>query len=182
MEDAKFWTHVTFTDTCWLWHGAKTANGYGKTRRGGKTIGAHRWAYFLEYGELPPRPLVLDHTCGTPSCVRPAHLEPVTQGENLRRGPTTLIARNVAKTQCPQGHPYTLEKDGTRSCRECKMLRRNKGYGRGLDWRSHLTHCRHGHPFDEINTYIIPGVGRKCRACDRARHNANYISSQLRSR
>lgn len=28
------------------------------------------------------------------------------------------------------------------------------------------THCRWGHPFDEVNTYIIPSTGhRTCRAC-----------------
>jgi hypothetical protein len=32
-----------------------------------------------------PEDLVIDHKCRTPSCVNPDHLEPVTQGENLRR-------------------------------------------------------------------------------------------------
>lgn len=32
------------------------------------------------------------------------------------------------------------------------------------------THCRHGHPYDEANTYI-DGVGKRhCRTCDRERH------------
>ncbi len=27
--------------------------------------------------------------------------------------------------------------------------------------------CRNGHPWDEVNTYINPRVGRQCRECDR---------------
>lgn len=31
------------------------------------------------------------------------------------------------------------------------------------------THCKNGHPFDELNTYHIPSGGRQCRACRNAR-------------
>lgn len=32
------------------------------------------------------------------------------------------------------------------------------------------THCKHGHPFDEVNTYIYKNKNaRKCRACERLR-------------
>lgn len=32
------------------------------------------------------------------------------------------------------------------------------------------THCKHGHPFDEDNTYIVPSTGhRNCRTCHRQR-------------
>ena len=42
-----------------------------------------------------------------------------------------------------------------------------KGRGRGIN-RS-KTHCTHGHPFDEANTYV-DGIGhRNCRACHTAR-------------
>lgn len=29
------------------------------------------------------------------------------------------------------------------------------------------THCVHGHPFDEANTYLTPSGNRHCRICDR---------------
>lgn len=35
------------------------------------------------------------------------------------------------------------------------------------------THCVHGHPFDETNTYMHPSTGgRKCRACRSAAERA----------
>lgn len=34
------------------------------------------------------------------------------------------------------------------------------------------THCKHGHPFDEANTYIAKRGSRECRACNAARFRA----------
>jgi hypothetical protein len=52
--------------------------------------------------------------------VNPAHLEPVTQEENVRRGNADY---NHLKTHCPQGHPYdetnTILKPGRRRPRRC---------------------------------------------------------------
>ena len=84
---------------CWTWTGAVINTGYGCVRvggRAGKTLLAHRIAFLLAEGYLPPRPsyhgpghgkaLVLDHRCKNSSCVNPDHLEVVTNGENIRRG------------------------------------------------------------------------------------------------
>jgi hypothetical protein len=35
-----------------------------------------------------------------------------------------------------------------------------------------LTHCKHGHPFDEVNTIIKPNGCRACRRCVYARNRA----------
>ena len=32
-----------------------------------------------------------------------------------------------------------------------------------------LAHCKNGHPYDDLNTYIRPSGQRDCRACIRAR-------------
>ena len=37
------------------------------------------------------------------------------------------------------------------------------------------THCRHGHAFDDVNTYVCPGGKRRCRTCrvaERAQRSA----------
>ena len=43
-----------------------------------------------------------------------------------------------------------------------------RGMGRAAD-NARKTHCHRGHPFDKQNTYIVPGGGRQCRACNRER-------------
>lgn len=71
-----------------LWTGALDHGGYGRVsnKRGGSSL-AHRRVYERERGPVPPG-LVLDHLCSNPPCVNPDHLEPVTQGENVRRSVT----------------------------------------------------------------------------------------------
>ena len=133
--EERFWAKVDKTDGCWLWTGAKTKAGYGNVMWQGRNWVAHRVSYSLLVGPVPEG-LDLDHTChngdqscagglGCPHrcCVNPAHLEPVTRSVNLIRG-KTLIAEQVAKTHCPQGHPYDaantyVTKRGSRQCRIC---------------------------------------------------------------
>jgi len=40
--------------------------------------------------------------------------------------------------------------------------------------KARQTHCIHGHPFDEVNTYIAPNGTRKCMTCRRRVNNASY--------
>lgn len=106
---------------CWVWLGSKDRAGYGQTMYLGKVRRAHRVSYEVLVAPIPEG-LVLDHLCRNRSCVNPAHLEPVTQRENLRRG-DTLNAANVLKTHCPRGHPYSgdnLYRDPTHGFRRCR--------------------------------------------------------------
>lgn len=66
---------------CWLWTGSQDGKGYGKTGRGR----IHRIVYEELVGPIPDG-LQLDHLCRVRNCVNPAHLEPVTGRENVRRG------------------------------------------------------------------------------------------------
>lgn len=70
---------------CWPWRGVRTAGGYGCLRDGHRVRYAHRVACELLVGAIPDG-LVLDHLCRNRACLRPDHLEPVTNEENLRRG------------------------------------------------------------------------------------------------
>lgn len=43
------------------------------------------------------------------------------------------------------------------------------------------THCPAGHPYDEANTYITPGLGyRRCRACHAVRSQARRDAARAR--
>ena len=72
---------------CWLWLGCKTEKGYGLVNKPGHgKYRAHRFSYETFVGPIPEG-LVLDHLCRARACVRPDHLEPVTDLENKRRSP-----------------------------------------------------------------------------------------------
>ena len=88
-REAWFWARVTKGQGCWTFRGGRTHGGYGVFHFCGRLTRAHRLAYELVVGPIPDD-LVLDHLCRNAVCVNPAHLEPVTSGENTRRG---LISR-----------------------------------------------------------------------------------------
>lgn len=114
----RFWSKVDIgrPGECWLWTGTRATNGgYGRFFVAGRGVVAHRFAYEAQVGEIPEG-LTLDHTCGNPACVNPAHLEPVTFEENMRR------TRSTAPT-CPNGHARAehdgVDAAGRRFCRAC---------------------------------------------------------------
>lgn len=126
-----FWAKVDKTGDCWLWTAGRNRQGYGEfaTRQtdNPKTRVAHRIAYELVVGPIPEG-LVLDHLCRNPPCVNPAHVEPVTVGENTMRG-VGLAPQRARQTHCVNGHEYTPDntyiapKRGTRDCRTCRQIR-----------------------------------------------------------
>lgn len=125
----RFYPKIEFTETCWLWTGATLGRGYGVLGRGGAGAGnilAHRASYELFIGPIPDG-LTIDHLCRVKLCVRPEHLEAVSNRENNLRAPESIISRHLAATHCPSGHPYDaantyVSKIGDRKCRECGRL------------------------------------------------------------
>jgi hypothetical protein len=128
---ARFWQKVAIgAGGCWLWTG-NIGGRYGSIRWGKhpdgrfRTVKAHRLAYEMLVGPIPPG-LQLDHVvCDTPACVNPAHLKPSTARENVLRS-SNPFAINSRKTHCPKGHPYAgrnLRKKGARRiCRICTAM------------------------------------------------------------
>lgn len=79
----RFWQNVQKTDTCWLWTGSVSGNGYGTIYADGKREGAHRVAWMLANGAIP-NGLLVRHKCDNPICVRADHLELGTGADNMR--------------------------------------------------------------------------------------------------
>jgi hypothetical protein len=127
---------------CWLWTAYTQPKGYAVIHWEGKSWLLHRAVYTFCVGPIPEGH-ELDHTCERKACCNPAHLEPVTTEVNSKRSPNTLAARNAAKTECPQGHPYDEEntrwswlpgrrqKRLVRFCRACAREHDRRSSARG---------------------------------------------------
>lgn len=70
---------------CWEWTKSTNHKGYGKFAMGSGWVMAHRWVYEQYVGAIPAEHVV-DHQCRNRACVRPSHLEPVTNRVNIQRG------------------------------------------------------------------------------------------------
>lgn len=55
---------------------------------------------------------------------------------------------------------------------------------KGRNWQAKVTHCPHGHPYDDANTFIDAQGKRHCLACQRNRGAKWYATrgKQLRMR
>ena len=133
-EYIRFWEKVGIIDRgsklgeCFEWQACKNNQGYGTFRpvKNGKLWLAHRYSYLTLIGNLEIG-FVIDHLCRNPLCVRPEHLEQITQKENMWRA--------LAKTHCKRGHAMQgtnlfYYPSGKRECRLCHNIRRMEEYYR----------------------------------------------------
>lgn len=108
---------------CWVFGGAVHSGGYGVVNVKGKIHFAHRVSFVALVGEIPDL-LLLDHRCRDRLCVRPGHLQPVTNRENTW-GRGEYASGAPMRSHCPLGHEFTEENtywrpDGAgRACRAC---------------------------------------------------------------
>lgn len=110
---------------CWVPALKPDRKGYIRAKVEGRSVFVHRLAYLVMCGAIPEG-MTLDHLCRNPGCCNPAHLEPVTVAENIRRG--TQGQAQASKTHCVRGHEFTVENTyrppgkNERACRECQRI------------------------------------------------------------
>lgn len=119
-------------DGCWIWNGSAAHGRYGSFREGGRVLTAHRFAYEATVGPIPEG-LELDHLCRVTLCVNPAHLEPVTHAENVRRGRLGYGLRTTCKAglhDVTDSDNVIVRRNGGRQCRPCHRAAVRRFYAR----------------------------------------------------
>lgn len=122
---------VRRSNGCLEWTLHVTRKGYGAIKVSGKTITAHRLAWELEHGPIPPGIHVLHH-CDNPPCCQTdptegypnGHLFLGTDADNAADRDVKGRHWQMGKDRCPQGHLYDeantrITPVGGRACRAC---------------------------------------------------------------
>lgn len=119
----------------------KGGSGYAQIKVDGRSIYVHRLAWELANGPIPPGIHVLHH-CDNPPCCQTDPTPGYPDGHLFLGTPADNSADMMAKGRHNLAGPA--------------LLNRKK------------THCMHGHPFDQVNTYFDALGQRHCQVCLRA--------------
>lgn len=102
---------------------------------------------------------------------------------NRREQPTSRLVCAAWHGPCPPGMECRHLDDDKSNNTPANLrwgTRSENAYDKVRNGRHHMaskTHCKRGHPFDDINTYVNPRGMRRCRACkNQLRRNASQAA------
>ncbi len=80
-----FWhAHVIRRSGCWGWTAARDKDGYGTVSFARAPKRATHIAWAAIHGNLPPKGMLVMHTCDNPECTNPDHLRLGTHKDNMQ--------------------------------------------------------------------------------------------------
>jgi len=193
--EIRFFRFVKKTNRCWKWVGSVNDNGYGQFNNGETMVKSHQFVYELMVGPIP-KGKVLDHTChdpklcpGGPSCphrrcVNPTHLDPVTRGENVRRGVAGIW---LFKEFCDRGHKLpngqldgvrkTVDGRVRRFCLQCTSEQQKKAYERRK--KTAGGKAVRSSEYRGVDFYAVKGRWRSRIRRNDVLHHLGYFDSEL---
>lgn len=155
-------------DGCWLWTGGGSKERYGRFYAGDiRENWAHRNAWRLHHGRDIPAGIEIHHTCETPKCVNPLHLEALTPAEHDARHVTIDRPHGLSKYR-REGCRCEVCQDANRAARHQYLARVRAEAAAGLRPIPHGTKNGYGH------------YGCRCDEC-RAASTAEQRQSRSRT-
>lgn len=101
-REPRFWSKAHLRDSgCLEWTRQLNHSGYGAVRVGDQKWAAHRRAWQLAYGDIPPG-LNVCHRCDNRKCIHPDHLFLGTQRDNL----ADMTAKGRRAVVQGEQHPF----------------------------------------------------------------------------
>lgn len=117
--ETRFKSFIKIVGNCNIWQGFLDKDGYGTFYFFKRSRRAHRFAYYMANGDIPPG-MVVDHICRKRSCVNPEHLQLVTPRQNSLENSLSVGAINARKILCKRGHPFDKKYGSQRYCTICQ--------------------------------------------------------------
>ncbi len=114
ISDPRLWDFVDKSggpEACWPYTGC-LHKGYGWVKRRGKRIFAHRVAWTIVHGPIPPG-MSIAHSCDNPPCCNPAHLLLRTHAQNMAE----MAARRRGRGGAAGGDAHYLRREPERAIR-----------------------------------------------------------------
>lgn len=152
-------------DSCWLWKGSRSTQGYGQMCINKKSVLAHKIGWELAGNSSPPKGSALRNQCGNVLCVNPAHWKILPIHMNL--GTKRVYVRSKTKEQRMEEFARRINENGSlildTPCWEWLGTKNPNGYGSfSSRYFSGLAHRASW----EIFVGLIPDGLFICHKCD----------------